>query len=183
MRSSSLHGDPPSLALRAEHHDSFNLILIKHCNNAGSSCCSHDYMGSLFGRKWLLSATASKTLRASRNFPLLGVATSLLSAGGGLPWGPRGTKTYKSAEGNMFSEIRAVYEDRYVDLCSWFLHKTRAQEESQKERIFKLVDLNLLIWFRLVAHRCIVTIEKNNLLIRNWMLTTFFTLILNDLFA
>lgn len=23
-------------------HDSFNLILIKYCNNAGSSCCSHD---------------------------------------------------------------------------------------------------------------------------------------------
>lgn len=27
---------------RPLQHDSFNLILIKYCNNAGSSCCRHD---------------------------------------------------------------------------------------------------------------------------------------------
>lgn len=27
---------------RPLQHDSVNLILIKYCNNAGSSCCSHD---------------------------------------------------------------------------------------------------------------------------------------------
>lgn len=37
-----------SVSLRASpngrplQHDSLNLILIKYCNNAGSSCCSHD---------------------------------------------------------------------------------------------------------------------------------------------
>lgn len=51
-------------------HDSFNLILIKYCNNAGRSCCTRDRAGSQFGRKWLLSA-ASEPPRAAQKFSRL----------------------------------------------------------------------------------------------------------------